>query len=143
MKIKMNLKTKMLLYILIASSIIYALALGYVSLKLNNIAYDNAKKLTNAYAKEYANYTKADISVDMNMVRSIGQISEGYKTFPPDRMIEMFNGILESALVENPHFLATFYNWELSAIWPDWKKPYGRMRLTYYKAIIKSITIQK
>jgi len=49
---KMNLKTKMLVYILTASSIIYALALGYVSLKLNTIASDNAKELTNTYARE-------------------------------------------------------------------------------------------
>ncbi|MCK5170953.1 MAG: GAF domain-containing protein, partial [Bacteroidales bacterium] len=26
-----------------------------------------------------------------------------------------------------------WYNWELSAIWPDWEKPHGRLRLTYYR----------
>ena len=133
MKIKMNLKTKMLVYILSTASIIYVLALGYVGLKLNNIAFDNAKELTNTYAREYANYTKADLSVDMNMTRALAQVSMGYKNLPPDQMNDILNEMLEHLIKENPNFLSTWYNWELSAIWPDWKKPHGRQRLTYYR----------
>jgi len=133
MKVKMNLKTKMLVYILTVSSVIYALALGYVSLKLNNIAFENAKELTNTYAREYANYTKADLSVDMNMARALAQVSKVYKNLPPDQMKEILNEMLEHLIKENPNFLSTWYNWELSAIWPDWKKPYGRLRITYYR----------
>lgn len=129
----MNLKTKMLIYILTASLIIYALALGYVSLKLNKIATDNAKELTSTYAREYANYTKADISVEMDMVRSAAQISQVYKDLPKKEMEMVFKGTLERLIYDNPNFLATFYNWELSAIWPKWKKAHGRMRLYFYK----------
>ncbi|PLX10478.1 MAG: hypothetical protein C0597_16700, partial [Marinilabiliales bacterium] len=134
MKIKMNLKTKMLVYILTASLIIYALALGYVSLKLNKIALDNAKELTNTYAKEYANYVKADLSVDMNMTRALAQVSNIYKDLPPDQMEEILIDMIEYLIEENPNFLSTWYNWELSGIWPEWKKPHGRMRMTYYRS---------
>ncbi|MFO7827293.1 MAG: cache domain-containing protein [Bacteroidales bacterium] len=130
---KMNLKTKMLVYILTATSIIYALALGYVSLKLNNIALDNAKKLTNTYAREYANYTKADLNVDMNMTRALANVSMGYKNIDPDDRIDIHKEMLLHLIEENPNFLSTWYNWELSAIWPDWEKPHGRLRLTYYR----------
>lgn len=133
MKIKMNLKTKMLFYILTASLIIYALVLGYISFNLNNIAFENAKELTNTYAREYANYTKADLSVDMNMTRALAQVSKIYKNLPPDQMKPILNEMLVHLIEENPNFLSTWYNWELSAIWPDWKKPYGRLRLTYYR----------
>ena len=133
MKIKMNLKTKMLVYILTTSSIIYALALGYVGLKLNDIAFDNAKELTNTYAREYANYTKADLSVDMNMTRALAHVSMIYKNLPPDQMKDVLIEMLEHLIEENPNFLSTWYNWELSAIWPDWKKPHGRLRLTFYR----------
>jgi methyl-accepting chemotaxis protein len=133
MKIKMNLKTKMLIYILTVSSVIYALALGYVSLKLNNIAFDNAKELTNTYAREYANYTKADLSVDMNMARALANVSMIYKNLPLDQMYDVMNEMIFHLLEENPNFLSTWYNWELSAIWPDWEKPFGRERLTYYR----------
>ncbi|MCB2196034.1 MAG: GAF domain-containing protein [Bacteroidetes bacterium] len=134
MKVKMNLKTKMLVYILATSSVIYALALGYVSLKLNSIAFDNAKELTTTYAREYANYTKADLSVDMNMTRALAHVSKIYKNLPPDQMKTVLNEMIEHLIEENPNFLSTWYNWELSAIWPDWEKPFGRLRLTYYRS---------
>jgi methyl-accepting chemotaxis protein len=133
MKIKMTLKTKMLVYILSASLVIYSLALGYVSLKLSKIASENAEKLTKTYAKEYANYTKADLSVDMNMTRALGHISMDFTKYGVDERKNMQIGWLEHLLVENPTFLATWYSWELSAIWPDWEKPFGRQRLTYYR----------
>ncbi|MFP4025561.1 MAG: cache domain-containing protein, partial [Thiohalospira sp.] len=130
---KMNLKTKMLIYILTASSIIYALALGYISLKLNNIAFDNAKTLTDTYAREYANYVMADLNVDMNMARALAHVSQGYKNLDPQNRKEIHKEMLRDLIEENPNFLSTWYNWELSAIWPDWEKPYGRLRLTYYR----------
>ena len=130
---KMNLKTKMLVYILTTSSIIYALALGYVSLKSNTIASENAKELTNTYAREYANYVKADLSVDINMARALAQVSKGYKNIDPEDRKEIHKEMLLHLIEGNPNFLSTWYNWELSALWPDWDKPYGRMRLTYYR----------
>jgi len=133
MKIKMNLKTKMLVYILTASLVIYALAIGYVSLKLSNIALDNAKELTNTYAREYANYVKADLSVDMNMTRALANVSKIYNNLPPDQMKDILNEMIEHLIIENPDFLSTWYNLELSAIDPNWKKPHGRQRLTYYR----------
>jgi len=133
MKIKMTLKTKMLVYILSASLLIYALALGYVSLKLSDIASDNAEEITKTYAKEYANYVKADLSVDMNMTRALGHISMDYMNYSVEEGKNMQIGWLEHLLVENPTFLATWYSWELNAIWPDWEKPFGRQRLTYYR----------
>lgn len=129
----MNLKTKMLIYILTATSIIYALALGYVSFKLNSIAFNNAKELTSTYAKEYANYTKADINVDMNMVRAVAQTSKVYENMPKDEIRDLFSEVIEHLIIENPNFLATFCNFELSAIWPDWKKPFGRLRLVHIR----------
>ncbi|HSH51823.1 MAG TPA: cache domain-containing protein, partial [Bacteroidales bacterium] len=133
MKIKMNLKTKMLVYILAVSSIIYALALGYVSLKLNSISINNAKELTDTYAREYANHVKADLNVDMNMARALADVSKGYKNIDPQNRKEIHKEMLLHLIQENSNFLSTWYNWELSALWPDWDKPHGRLRLTYYR----------
>ncbi len=133
MNIKMNLKTKMLVYILSASLVIYVLAIGYVSLRLKKIAFDDAKILTNTYAREFANYVKADLSVDMNMTRALAQMSKIYKNLPPDQMKDILNEMIDHLIKENPSFLSTWYNWELSAIWPDWDKPHGRLRITFYR----------
>jgi methyl-accepting chemotaxis protein len=129
----MNLKTKMLVYILTSTLVIYALALGYVSVNMNKIALNNAAKLTDTYAREYANNTKADLSVDMNMTRALANVSMGYKNLPPDQMKEILKEMLFHLIEENPNFLSSWYSWELTAIWPNWEKPFGRQRLTYYR----------
>jgi len=113
--------------------VIYALALGYVSLKLNSIANKNAEELTRTYAREYANYVKADLNVDMNMTRALAHISKSFRKYPQDKFVEYMNENLKHLIIENPNFLSTWYNWELSAIWPNWEKPHGRMRITYYR----------
>ncbi len=133
MKIKMNLKTKMLVYILATAFIVYAFALGYIALRISNISLTNAKDLANTYAREYANYTKADLSTDMNMTRALANIALGYKNLPQDQMEDILNEMIFHLIEENPNFLSTWFNWELSAIWPDWDKPHGRQRLTYYR----------
>ncbi|MCK5028969.1 MAG: GAF domain-containing protein [Bacteroidales bacterium] len=133
MKIKMTLKTKMLVYILTTAFIVYALALGYIALKISNISLTNAKDLANTYAREYANYTKADLSTDMNMTRALANVAMGYKNLPQDKMEDILNEMIFHLIEENPNFLSTWFNWELSAIWSDWDKPHGRQRLTYYR----------
>ncbi|MDX9695462.1 MAG: cache domain-containing protein [Bacteroidales bacterium] len=133
MKVKMNLKTKMLVYILTATSIIYALALGYVSFKLNNLAFDNAKKLTQTYAREYANYTKADLNVDMNTARALAQAAMGYKNINSKDRKNIHLDMIKHLIEENPNFLSTWFNWQLKYIWPNYKKEDGRLRLTYYR----------
>ncbi len=134
MKVKMNLKSKMLIYILTTALIIYALALGYISFKLNNIAFNNAKKLTSTYTREYANYTSSDLSVEMDMARALAQIAMGYKNLPYGQMNNIYFEALEHLIEENPNFLSSWIIFELSAIWPDWNKSHGRMRLTYYRS---------
>ncbi|HAN19814.1 MAG: hypothetical protein A2X13_12595 [Bacteroidetes bacterium GWC2_33_15] len=133
MNIKMNLKSKMLMYILTATTIIYALALGYVSLKLNSIAFENAKELTSTYTREYANYTKADLNVDIDMVRAMAHIALGYKNVGYKNHAETYTLMIKNMLEQNPNLLSTWFNWQLKAIKPGYKKEDGRLRLTYYR----------
>lgn len=133
MKAKMKLKTKMLVYILTGTSIIYALALGYVSFKLNDLAFENAKKLAHTYTREYANYVKADISVEMNMSRTLANIALNYKSIKKDEFNEYYLNHLKNILAQNPTFLSTWCNWQLNAVWPNYKKDHGRLRLTYFR----------
>ncbi|MDA3779799.1 MAG: hypothetical protein PF487_06225 [Bacteroidales bacterium] len=133
MKLKMNIKSKMLLYILIVSSLIYITALGYVSLKLNEIALNDAHKLADSYAGEYANYTKANLNVDIDMARATAQAFQGYMNIKENDRNKIYKEILENLIKENPNFLSTWITWELGAVYPEWNKPFGRERITYYR----------
>ena len=129
----MNLKSKMLIYILTATTIIYALALGYVSIKLNSIALKNAKELSSTYTREYANYTKADLNVDIDMARAMSNIALGYKNVGYKNHTETYMLMIKNVLEQNPNLLSTWFNWQLKAIKPNYKKEDGRLRLTYYR----------
>ncbi len=133
MKLKKNLKSKMLLYILVVSSLIYIAALGYVSLKLNKIAFSDAQKIADLYAGKYANYTKSDLNVDIDMARATAQAIQGYENIKRNDRKEIYTEILENLIKENPNFLSSWITWEMNALYPEWDKPYGRERLTYYR----------
>jgi len=133
MKLKMNLKSKMLFYILTVSALIYIAALGYISLKLNKIAYLDAQKIADSYAGEYANYTKANLNVDIDMARATAQAMQGYENINRKDRKKIYTEILNNLIKENSNFLSTWITWEMKAIYPEWNKDIGRERLTYYK----------
>ena len=67
MKIRLKIRTKLLLSILTVTAIVYASSLGYLSFKLQDISLKRSKDLADAYARENANLTKANLNVDMDM----------------------------------------------------------------------------
>ncbi len=129
----MTLKIKMLIYILVISSIIYILAVGYITYKLKTNALNDAKDKIDAIARENANSVKADLDIDMIMSRALAQALETYQDEPFDEWKDQQNEILKNIIRKNPEFVSVWSNWELSSIRPDYNKPDGRMRLTYYR----------
>ncbi len=129
----MSIKSKMLVYILLISSVIYILAVGYITYKLRTNALTNAKANIDAIAKESAQSVKADLNVDMIMSRGLAQTLEVYKGKPLNQWKEQHNEMLENVIRKNPKFLSVWTNWELDKIDPEYKKEYGRLRLTYYR----------
>ncbi|MGM0550195.1 MAG: GAF domain-containing protein [Bacteroidota bacterium] len=132
MKFNLNLKAKMLLNILVLSSIIYAIALGYVSYRMNTIAFSQAKELTKTYSRAYANQVKADLNNEMSMSRALAHTLEEYAAFPEEKRKEITVAILENVAARNPDIMATWLSLELSFIDSLWEQPYGRERITFY-----------
>ncbi|MCK4661227.1 MAG: PAS domain S-box protein [Bacteroidales bacterium] len=129
----MKLNTKMLISILSTSVIIFVLTIGYISIKSKNNALNNAINIADSYAKEYANMTKANINVDMDIARAMAQAFKGYKNISPDIRMNIYNDILINIAKENNNFLSVWTNWELIAIDSTWDKPFGRARFTVYR----------
>ncbi len=139
-KMKMKINTKMLFFILTTAIIIFVAVIGYVSLKSKKMALDDAIHIADSYANQYANYTKANLNVDMDVTRTLAYAFTGYKTIPVDQRIKIYNNILNTVTVKNKNFLSVWANWELSTIDSTWTQPYGRMRYTTYRenGIIKN-----
>ncbi len=130
----MSIKSKMLIYILSISALIYIAAVGYISLQLKNNALQEAQDKIDAMAKEYAYYTETELNVDMDMSRALAQTLETFADQPIDQWRGQQDEILKNIIRKNPNFLAVWSIWELKDIRPSWDKPFGRMRLTYYRS---------
>jgi methyl-accepting chemotaxis protein len=134
MKINSSIKGKMLFYILFISSLIYIIAVGYISYKLRSNALSDAKDKIDAMAMQYANETKANLNVDMDISRALAQTFETLLDKPRDEIISQTNEIIKNVLQKNPNFLSIWVSYELNTIRENYNKTHGRLRLTYYKS---------
>ena len=130
----MSIKSRMLLYILTISAIIYIIAVGYISLQLKNQALTDARDKIDAMSRQYAYYTETELNVDMDMSRTLARTLETFGDKPIGQWKDTQNEILENIIRQNPNFLSVWAIWQLDEIRPGWDKPHGRMRLTYYRA---------
>ncbi|MQY78443.1 MAG: HAMP domain-containing protein [Bacteroidetes bacterium] len=139
---KWKLKTKMFVYILATTLLIYTLAIGYISISFKNRATNDAMLVADSYAHEAANFVKARLNEHFGIARALAQSFQGYEKIPPEQRKEIYSDMIRNILVENPEYIAVFEQWEISAIDPAYKKPYGRIRSTFYregKKIIQKI----
>ncbi|MGM0497415.1 MAG: cache domain-containing protein [Bacteroidota bacterium] len=130
----MSIKSKMLVFILLVSSIIYVFAVGYVSYKFKSTSLTNSKENIDALAKQHANNVKADLDVEMIMSRGLAQTFETYQGEPLEEWKQRHNEILENIIKKNPNFLSVWTNLELDKVTSWYDEEDGRIRLTYYRA---------
>jgi len=122
----MKINTKLLLYILSTSIIIFIAVVGYITIKSQKIALTETQNVAQTTAKEYANIIKSELSSDFKAVKTLAQAGQAYHTLPWDEWKNIFLEQQRNVILENPHFLAVATSWELQYINPEWDKPYGR-----------------
>ena len=133
MRIKLKIRTKLLLSILTVTAIVYTTSIGYMSVKLQDLALKDAKEIADAYARENANLTKANLNVDMNMTRGLAHSFSRIKSIPKSQQNEVIKRALEGVAIENPEFLSVWVNFEINTLDSSYKKDFGRQRYTYWR----------
>lgn len=124
----MNLRAKILIFIIAISVLIFSITIGYITFNSREMAFKDARKLTDSYAKQYANLVMAELNVDMDLSRTLAQVFLAYESVPYEIRNDIYNDILLTLYEENPHYGAVWTSWELSAYQPGYTKPYGRKR---------------
>ncbi len=132
MRIKLKIRTKLLLSILTVTAIVYAALMGYMSINLQSLALKDAMEIANTSARENANLTKANINVDMIMTRSLAHSFVKIKEIPKKQQVETINRALEGVALENREFLSVWVNFELNTLDSAYPNSYGRKRHTYW-----------
>lgn len=132
-KIKLSIKSKMLLFILSTSVIIYLVAITYISFNSRKIAFKDATRFADANAREYASKTKDQLDTDIAKVRTLVQAFHNYERFDLEERKEIHSEMYYNVVKNNPHFLAIWDSWELSVVDSTWTKPYGRYVLEVFR----------
>lgn len=131
---KFRIQTKLLVYILSTSSLIYLLAFGYLSYTDYKASTAEAKKLTDTYAEKYANTIMNELNSDLTVARTLVQSFSQYKKFYYSNKQGIYYDMLLNILENNPQFHNVALNFELSEVDKNYHKNYGRIRFILYKS---------
>lgn len=127
MKLKIN--ARLLLTIILTTSLIYAAAIGYITISMRNKALDDAKELTDTYAGRAANAAKIVLNEDMTVTRALAQAFMSYDIYSSfENRREIFTSILTNVFNENPKYVSVWLSLELNAIDSSYTKLHGRYR---------------
>lgn len=133
MKIRMKIRSKLLLSVIIIASVVFIASIGYLTKKLNTITLKNSFSLADAIASENANFIKASLTAEMGMARTMANSLADFRELSEKQRVENSIRLLKNVAIQNPQFLSVWCSWELGAIDASYKKPYGRISLTYYR----------
>jgi methyl-accepting chemotaxis protein len=127
MKLKLKIQQKIQLFIISSTIIIYLIAVGYISLNARKMAYNDATKITDKQVMESAKDIKSIIDAQFSAVIAISNAFKVYNEFEKDEWQDLIHKMYLNIFKNNPNIYALWDSWELSAIDPTWKKPYGRI----------------
>lgn len=133
MKIRMKIRSKLLLSVIVIASVVFISSIGYLTSKLNSISLKNSFNLADAIAGENANLVKASLTSELGMARTLSNSLADFRELSEKERVDNTFRILKNVATQNPEFLSVWCSWELGFIDGKYKKDYGRVSLTYYR----------
>ncbi|HEX7585055.1 MAG TPA: cache domain-containing protein [Prolixibacteraceae bacterium] len=139
---RFKLKLKLNVYILSAATIIYCIAIGYISYRLREIAYADSVEIVKGSTREYRNKISEGLNVMMESARTMRNVFRTHKKYEPAQRDAFFENILISNIEKNPDYLSIGLYWEIKALDPSYHKKNGRIRNICYR-LNNQIKMQK
>ncbi|MBI9066829.1 MAG: bacteriohemerythrin [Salinivirgaceae bacterium] len=126
MKLKMTINTKMLVYILITSILIFASSVGYISYKTRQLALNDAEKLAQRVTAENALKIEKELSNDLVTLRTLAKAFQVYENMEPEEWQSLFMKMYYKVYENTPDLYKLWDSWELRFIDTTWTNDYGR-----------------
>ena len=127
MKMKLNLRSKMQLFLISLSVAIYGIAIGYISITAKKTIYNDSVELVISNAEKYAFKIQADLNEYMATVRTLSNAFKVYKDMPREQWDPLFIEMYNEVYLDNPFFYKLWDSWELNKIDETWTNPTGRI----------------
>lgn len=130
---RIKLKTKLNLYILTVATVVYGIAIGYISLQLKNTTYSNSADLASAYTREYRNKVQDDLNKIMESTRTLSNILGDHIKYAPKQRDAFYDDLMNNLMRHNEDYLSVGVSWELKAFDANYNKRNGRIRISVYR----------
>jgi methyl-accepting chemotaxis protein len=129
--LKMSVKTvraRLFVFILVSFTIIYSVALGFISSTFRENALDSAMQIIEKTAGEFRNLIQSDLGKHMEVVIRNRDVFNRYTYLPKDNLNLFYDQIAISWLQNSKGILSTWYVWEIRAFDPGYSLKNGRYR---------------
>ncbi|MBE9469226.1 MAG: PAS domain S-box protein [Bacteroidetes bacterium] len=133
MRLKLKIQQKLQLFIIPAAIVIYIIAVGYISFNARKKAYKDAIEITNKQVQKSATDIKTKIDAEFSAVIALSNALKIYKDFDKDEWQKIIHRMYLKVFENDQNIYALWDSWELSAIDPNWDKPYGRISHSLWK----------
>lgn len=130
---KLTIRNK--LFVLVAIIITtYGLAVALILMNFKSKLTDDARQVTISYLNDNAGSARTIINGDFEIARSLSTTLASTVSYETSLREDLTAKILTGTVARNKRYLSAWASLELSAIDPQWTRPYGRKRYTYYQA---------
>ena len=116
MKKQSKLKIRLITYILSVTIVIYVLSIAIITFRTREASFNDAKKLAESYAEQYANQANITLSSHLHTTKSITNIFENFSHVPESMRRSLFADMLKTTLQETPEFLSVWSIWETNSL---------------------------
>jgi methyl-accepting chemotaxis protein len=133
MKIKFNINTRMLVYLLTGAALIYVFSLGVVIYQTMQATRNDTYKIVEQTAAERANLIKAAMDADFKAIEVLSDVGMTFSKDNFEAWEEIFLAQQKKILERNKHYLSVATSFELRFIDSAWDQKFGRLMKGYYR----------
>jgi len=116
MRFKLKIRHKIQLFVLVTTFIIYSLAVGYISIKSKNMAFEDATQISDNYVKGAARKVEIYLEKYLTTVENLSNTFTVYKKMKEENRRDVIGDMMVNTLNSNPDFLAVWSTWEPNSI---------------------------
>ncbi len=128
---KLKLQSKLLIYILSVTFVVFLLSMGYLNYKSNAVNTQAISKSLLESQKCSALRIKTTIDSDVSALRSFAASVSGTDELDEEQRLRVYRSSVGRFLESNPSYDNLSISWEMGDINPAWDKSFGRRVYTF------------
>ncbi|HAN19231.1 MAG: hypothetical protein A2X13_09485 [Bacteroidetes bacterium GWC2_33_15] len=113
---KLKIKHKIQIYILLTTVVIYAGALGYISINSKQMAFNDAKRISDNYAFRAAKHIQTYLGCNITTLKDLSNSFKVYKEIDEKSRRHVLSEIMKKTLESNADFFSVWCTWEPNTI---------------------------